>query len=175
MLEILPLHHFDVNLITSSVEAAGSVLESRSRNAGPHSRRAIRTIRPPGELLLDRVTRAERQGDEWPDEPCAGGESIEPRLAGDDVNLSRRDLHRARIPRREADPKRFALILGHHDPAELEPGAGRRVPSRETRRSGTPTLKPPDPADTVRSVTSGRDGAWWALFRPLAERRGGGV
>ena len=44
----------------------------------------IRTIRPPGELLLDRVTRAERQGDEWPDEPCAGGESIEPRLAGDD-------------------------------------------------------------------------------------------
>ena len=96
------------------MEAAGSVLESRSRKAGPHSRRAIRTIRPPGELLLDRVTRAERQGDEWPDEPCAGGESIEPRLAGDDdvilrlagqlrgprctgdyVDLSRRDLHRA--------------------------------------------------------------------------------
>ena len=39
-------------------------------------------VRPPGELLLDRVTRAERQGDELPDEPCADGEAIEPRLAG---------------------------------------------------------------------------------------------
>jgi hypothetical protein len=35
-------------------------------------------------LLLDRVTRAERHGDELPDEPFADGESIEPRLAGDD-------------------------------------------------------------------------------------------
>jgi hypothetical protein len=106
----------------------------------------IRTIRPPGELLLDRVTRAERQGDELPDEPCADGESIEPRLAGDDdvilrlagqlrgprctgddVNLSRRALHCARIPRRKADPERFALIHGQNAPAALEPGGrGRR-------------------------------------------------
>ncbi len=121
--------------------AAESVPESRSRKAGTHSRWVIRTIRPPGELLLDRVTRAERQGDELPDEPCADGEAIEPRLAGDDgvilrlavqlrgprctgdgVDLSRRDLHRARIPRREADPERLALIHGHGAPAALEPG-----------------------------------------------------
>ncbi len=44
----------------------------------------IRTIRPPGELLLDRVPRAERHDDELPDEPCADGKSIEPRLTGDD-------------------------------------------------------------------------------------------
>ena len=74
----------------------------------------IRPTHPPGELLLDRVTRAERHGDELPDEPFADGEAIEPRLAGDDdvilrlalqlrgprfagdgVDLSRRDLHRA--------------------------------------------------------------------------------
>ncbi len=85
-------------------------------------------------------TRAERHGDELPDEPFADGESIEPRLAGDDdvilrlavqlrsprctgdgVDLSRRDLHRARIPRREADPERLALIHGHDDPAAREP------------------------------------------------------
>jgi hypothetical protein len=92
---------------------------------------------------VNRPTRwdAERQGDELPDEPFAGGESIEPRLAGDNdvilrlavqlrgprftgdgVDLSRRDLHRARIPRREADPERFALIRGQNDPAALEPG-----------------------------------------------------
>ena len=41
-------------------------------------------LRPPGELLLDRVTRAERHGDELPDEPFADGESIGPRLARDD-------------------------------------------------------------------------------------------
>ena len=99
----------------------------------------ICTIPPPGELLLDRVTRAERHGDELPDVPFADGESIEPRLAGDDdiilrlavqfrgprctgdgVDLSRRDLHRARIPRRKADPERLALIHGQDDPAALE-------------------------------------------------------
>jgi hypothetical protein len=80
-----------------------------------------------------------------PDEPCADGEAIEPRLAGDDdvilrlalqlrgprftgdgVDLSRRDLHRERIPRREADPERLALIHGHDDPAALEPGGRSR-------------------------------------------------
>ena len=89
----------------------------------------IRAIRPSGVLRLDRVTRAERHGDEWPDERFADGEAIEPRLAGDDdvilrpalqlrgphftgdgVNLSRRDLRREQIPRREADPERLALI-----------------------------------------------------------------
>ena len=96
-------------------------------------------------MLLDGVTRAERHGDEWPDEPFADGEAIEPRLAGDGdvillrawqfrgprfsgdgVDLSRRDLHRARIPRREADPERFALIHGHDDPTALEPGGRSR-------------------------------------------------
>ena len=67
----------------------GSVPELRSRKAGSHSRRAIRTVGPPGELHLDRVTRAERHGDEWPDEPCADGEAIEPRLAGDDAVILR--------------------------------------------------------------------------------------
>ena len=61
--------------------ASGSVPESRLRKAGPHSRRVIRTIRPPGELLLDRVTRAERHGDELPDEAgaVAGKSSTERR------------------------------------------------------------------------------------------------
>jgi hypothetical protein len=96
-------------------------------------------------LLLDRVTRAERHGDELPDEPFADGESIEPRLAGDDdvilrlavqlrgprfpgdgVDLSRCDLHGARIPRREADPERLALIHGQNAPSALEPGGRSR-------------------------------------------------
>ena len=42
------------------------------------------------------------------------------------VDLSRRDLHRERIRRREAEPERLALIHGHHDPAALEPGGRSR-------------------------------------------------
>ena len=80
-----------------------------------------------------------------PDEPFADGEAIEPRLAGDDdvilrlalqlrsprftgdgVDLSRRDLHREWIRRREADPERLALMHRHDDPAALEPGGRSR-------------------------------------------------
>ena len=49
-----------------------------------------------------------------------------PRCTGDGVDLARGDLHRERIPRREADPERLALIHGHDDPAALEPGGRSR-------------------------------------------------
>ena len=69
------------NLVT---KMPSLVLGSGFRGERNHLKLDAAHVRPPGELLLDRVTRAERHGDELPDEPFADGESIEPRLGRDD-------------------------------------------------------------------------------------------
>jgi hypothetical protein len=90
-----------------------------------------RARRLPGQLFADRISEPCRRGDELPDCPFSGVDSVEPRLSGTDhvvlrigresfppgsarygIDASDRDLNRIGFPARggKLEPERFALV-----------------------------------------------------------------